>query len=189
MHKSNDKEVKQVADALQRGGIVVVRTDTLYGVIALAENKDAVAKVYAAKRRNPTKQCIVLLARDAQADNQRLTKYEHLIQAHSNAQTPTSVIVPASYEPSWLLNGEGDSVAYRFVNNAFLEAVIRAVGPVIAPSANPEGEPPARTIEEAKAYFGQAVDYYVDGGEVPVLTSASQVIKVLPGGKTVVIRP
>lgn len=188
MQLGQNTEVEQVADVLKRGGIVVVRTDTLYGIIARAENRGAVARVYKAKKRNPAKQCIILLSRNARTDNARLTQYEQLIQEYSNTKQPTSVIVPSSIEPSWLLSGEGDSVAYRFVNNAFLQAVIEIAGPVIAPSANLEGEPPARSIQAAREYFGRSVDYYVDGGEVPADVQASQIIKVNSDGTVETLR-
>ena len=76
----------------------------------------------------------------------------------------------------------GDSVAYRVVRNELLRQVVEQVGPVIAPSANPESKPPAKNIAEAKAYFGDTVDLYVDGGEVPRTVHASQIVRVKPDG-------
>jgi L-threonylcarbamoyladenylate synthase len=97
------------------------------------------------------------------------------------------VILPKTNEHDWVLRG-GDTVAYRVVRDDFLKRVVQAVGPVIAPSANPEGLPPARTIEEAKAYFGDAVDVYIDGGEVPEDIQASRIIEVAADGTVNVIR-
>jgi len=45
-----------------------------------------------------------------------------------------------------------------------LQHLLAESGPLIAPSANPEGEPPAATIEDARNYFGDQVDLYLDGG-------------------------
>ncbi len=173
----------RITTALAEGGIAVVRTDTIYGIIARASKMRAVEKVYSVKQRDPSKQCIVLIPGSGSVR-------EHSAQIarfSTPDQPPTSVVVPATGEHEWILRG-GNSVAYRVVRDEFLKKVIQAVGPVIAPSANPEGLPPARTIEEAKAYFGDLVDVYIDGGEVPEDVQASRVIKIQPDGTVVVVR-
>jgi L-threonylcarbamoyladenylate synthase len=179
---SNDP-FTDITTALANGGIAVVRTDTIYGIIARASKKKAVEKVYEVKHRDPTKQCIVLIAGSG-----AVREHSALIAKYSSPdQPPTSVILPKTNEHDWVLRG-GDTVAYRVVRDDFLKRVVQAVGPVIAPSANPEGLPPARTIEEAKAYFGDAVDVYIDGGEVPEDIQASRIIEVAADGTVNVIR-
>lgn len=176
-------DIKAIADSLEKGGIAVVRTDTLYGIIALARIEAAVEKVYTVKSRTPSKQCIILIAdpSDVPAHVSVLDEYGH------KAESPTSVIVPATDEAPWLLRG-GDTIAYRVVRDPFLRKLIAKVGPVIAPSANPEGSPPARTIEEARAYFGDAVDMYVDGGEVPEVVQASNIVHIASDGTISYVR-
>ncbi len=44
--------------------------------------------------------------------------------------------------------------------------LLKETGPLVAPSANPQGKPPAKTIDEAQAYFGDSVDHYEDAGVV-----------------------
>lgn len=180
---TTEQAFTEITEELKRGGIAVVRTDTIYGIIALAENEAAVEKVYTAKHRNPAKQCIVLIpsATSVLAHAQQIAQYS------APDQPPTSVIVPKSNEPAWLLRG-GEAIAYRVVRDALLKQVVEAVGPVIAPSANPEGMEPARTIEEAQAYFGDSVDVYVDGGEVPEDVQASRIIQVGRDGSVTTIR-
>lgn len=165
-----------------RGGIVVVRTDTLYGLIARAADAEAVEKVYRAKHREATKQCIVLLA-----GPNAITAHYNVITAHTHPETPTSVVVPTSNEPAWVTRG-GNSVAYRIVQHPILQEIIQTVGPVIAPSANPEGMPPAMNIVEAQHYFGSDVNYYFDGGQVPPTIHASRIVKVTRHGVEEVIR-
>lgn len=172
-----------ITHTLAHGGIAVVRTDTVYGIIALASNEYAVQKVYNAKDRDPTKQCILLVA-SAPEDSE----YGDLVEKYSGrAKSPTSVVVPSTNEPEWLLKG-GDTIAYRVVRDPFLKSVIEAVGPVIAPSANPEGFPPARTITEAQSYFKDDVDCYINGGEVPETIHASEIIKINEDETVEVIR-
>lgn len=178
-----DSNVDAAATALQEGGVVVIRTDTIYGVIALADHEGGVEKVYRVKARDPRKQCIILALPETLPP-----AYAGQIQRTVAAQTtPTSVIVPASDEPSWLLRG-GDTIAYRLVQDPTLQAIIRRVGNVIAPSANPEGQPPARNIAEAERYFSSLVDVYIDGGTVPETVSASQIIRLHDDGTTEIVR-
>lgn len=172
-----------LTEVLANGGIAVVRTDTIYGIIARASKKRAVEKVYTVKNRDPSKQCIILIPGSGS-----VREHSAIISKYSTPeQPPTSIIVPKTNEDDWLLRG-GDTIAYRVVRDDFLKKVVQAVGPVIAPSANPEGMPPARTIEEARAYFGDTVDIYVDGGEVPESTQASRIISVGDDGTVTVVR-
>lgn len=179
----NTDAFNEITTALANGGIAVVRTDTIYGIIARASKRRAVEKVYAVKHRDPSKQCIVLIPGSGS-----VREHSSVIAKYSSPdQPPTSVIVPKTDEHEWVLRG-GNTVAYRVVRDEFLKKVVQAVGPVIAPSANPEGMPPARTIEEAKAYFGDEVDVYIDGGEVPEETQASRIIQVNADGSVTTIR-
>lgn len=169
--------LQKTIKTLLNGGIVVIRTDTIYGIIARVSDKKAVEKVYDAKQRESDKQCIVLIANAGS-----VPAHAELIEFYTEAEKlPTSVVVPASDEPEWILRG-GDSVAYRIVRNKLLKEIIEKVGPVIAPSANPESKPPARNIAEAKKYFGDSVDLYVDGGEVPRTAHPSQIIRIQADG-------
>lgn len=165
------KDIRQkLISVLMNGGIAVVRTDTIYGIVARANDQAAVDRVFAAKGRNPEKSCIILIADPKQA-------YGDLMSVHYDASRPTSVLIDAPMAPRWLLRAN-ELLAHRIPNLPWLQQVISETGPLIAPSANPEGLSPARTIEEARAYFGDRVDLYVDGGEVPADTPPSTLIRV-----------
>lgn len=153
----------ELVQLLRAGGIAVIRTDTLYGVVARADIESAVERVYTVKGRTPTKSPIVLIARPedmfdrySQADLDRLSK----VWPGKN-----SIIFPSKEAPSWVTRGNA-SVAYRLPGDDDLRRLLAQTGPLIAPSANPEGLPPAMDITEAERYFGDAVDIYVDGGRV-----------------------
>lgn len=178
-----DDAFKELTTVLAEGGIAVVRTDTIYGIIARASKMKAVERVYAAKKRDPKKQCIVLIpgSGSVREHSANIAKFS------TPDQPPTSIVLPKTNEHDWILRG-GKTVAYRVVRDEFLKKVIQAVGPVIAPSANPEGLPPARNIDEAKAYFGDLVDVYIDGGEVPETVQASRIVKVNNDGSVITIR-
>lgn len=175
-------ELQKIIDILELDGIVVVRTDTIYGIIAKASSKEAVEKVYAVKKRDASKQCIVLISQ-----SNSVAHGDQVKEFSQNQKIPTSVVVPAADEPSWILCG-GKDVAYRIVKDKLLKNIIDAVGPVIAPSANPEGKQVARNIAEARKYFGDTVDLYVDGGEVPKTVHASQIIRIDADGSVEQLR-
>ena len=168
---------------LQKGQVAILRTDTLYGLVASMSDEEAVEKVYQLKGRDFTKPCIVLVS-----DEASIGEYGDLVAGVSSQYTePTTVVVPSTTEPSWITRG-GDTVAYRIPHDEALRALLKETGPLIAPSANPQGLPPAKNIEEAREYFGQQVDHYLDGGEVSSQMVASQLIQVNTDGSQIKLR-
>jgi L-threonylcarbamoyladenylate synthase len=168
---------------LQQSQVAVIRTDTLYGLVTKAGDREAVEKVYELKGRDFTKPCIVLVASKEEI-GQYGTVVEEISAQYSGAVT---IVVPKTIEPDWVTRG-GSTAAYRIPKDETLQILLRETGPLIAPSANLEGQPPARNIEEAKRYFGDKVDYYIDGGEVPETTQPSKIIEVLESGETKELR-
>ena len=170
----------ELIDHLRSGGVAVIRTDTLYGLVASADIEAAVERVYDIKGRDANKSCIVLLddMRSAYGRGEELDTDAH--RYHSDV--PTSFLIDGGGAPGWLLR-ENHQLAYRVPNDLDLRQFLAATGPLIAPSANPQGQPPARTIAEAQDYFGgQGGIMYVDGGEVPEDTPPSRLIRINDDG-------
>lgn len=153
----------EIIDTLKRGGIGVLRTDTLYGIVARADSGDAVERVFNLKQRTPTKSPIVLISNPSDM----FDAYDETIIKQLDDFWPgkNSIILPSNRGPHWLTRGN-ESIAYRMPANKPLRELITSTGPLIAPSANPEGLPPANSVVEAKRYFGDMVDFYVDSGVV-----------------------
>lgn len=153
-------------NCLNTGGVAVIRTDTLYGLVARADDEAAVERVYKIKQRANHKPCIILIDTiESVSDWVNMEPWQD--QYRQLWPGPISIIVPTIKPgaPEWLVRG-GDTLALRQPDDLRLTSLLRSTGPLIAPSANPEGEPLARSIQEAKAYFGDEVDYYADGGSV-----------------------
>lgn len=148
---------------LSGNGIAVIKTDTIYGIVGKADSREAVERVYQAKGRTPSKSPIVLIS----SVTQLFDSYEQnvLNRLKEYWPGPNSIILPSQKAPEWIRR-ENHSVAYRLPNNPELRALVEKTGPLIAPSANPEGLTPAATILEAKTYFGDMVDWYEDNGVV-----------------------
>jgi L-threonylcarbamoyladenylate synthase len=172
-------DLETAAQLLQTGQIGVLRTDTLYGVVGQASNERAVERIYGVKGRTPTKSPILLIA----SIDQLIDQYEPGVLAHVRGLWPgkNSIILPSPHGPVWLTRGNA-SIAYRVPADDGLRKLLEQTGPLIAPSANPEGEPPAMTIKQARAYFGDAVDFYVDGGEV-ASDAPSKLWRLQPNGE------
>lgn len=170
---------------IARGAVGILPTDTLYGFVASALLPESVARLYEARGRNEQKPCIVLLA-----DRADIARFGCTLSSEENALLDTlwpgavSVILSGFSEQfSYLHRGTG-TIAFRVPNVPELRDMLRASGPIIAPSANPEGMKPAETVEEAEAYFGNRTDFFVDGGKLSGLPST--VVKVENGSVTVI---
>jgi L-threonylcarbamoyladenylate synthase len=177
----NDPEIARI---LLSGGVGVLRTDTLYGIVGRAGDERAIHRIYELKGRDETKSPIVLIS----STNQLFDEPSMIRRTFFESVWPgkVSVILPSSKAPSWIRRGN-QSVAYRLPDDVSLTSLITQTGPLAAPSANPEGKAPAMNIDEANAYFGEKVDFYVDGGQV-TLSEPSQLISVSDNGEVTRLR-
>lgn len=160
---------KEVRDALRRGGIGVLLTDTIYGIVGSALNRKTVERIYRVKGRNFRKPFIVLIAGygDLRKFGARPTKEQKAFLREmwgSRAARPTSVILPVPSNKFVYLHRGTGAIAFRIPGVPTFQRLLRSSGPLVAPSANPEGQSSAATIEEAIRYFGREIDFYVDGG-------------------------
>ena len=159
------KDWNKVDSILKSGGIAVIPTDTIYGIVTSALSKSSVEKVYTIRGRDEKKPCIVLV-----------TSYTDLedfgIKVEPFSFWPGKVSVVLTLPSKKLihtltyLHRGTDTIAFRMIHprHKHLFGLIKKVGPLLAPSANLQGLPPARNITEAKKYFGNAVDMYVVEG-------------------------
>ncbi len=136
---------------LKSGGIAVIPTDTLYGLVGQALNPLVQKKLKELKQRPPEKPFITLIAdlADLKLFNIILNKNEEDF-LNTVWPGPVSVII--------------QDQAFRLPDLESLRELIKVTGPLSAPSANPHSLPSATTIREAKNYFGDQVDYYAEGG-------------------------
>lgn len=161
-------------------------TDTIYGICTNALNREAVERMYAVRKRAPAKPFIVLIAdiADVAKFDIELTAFQQdFLIRHWPA--PLSVVLPCENERFVYLHRGTKTIAFRLPADEALRALLKETGPLIAPSANPEGSPPAKTINEAKEYFGDQVDHYEDAGE---LTGEASTLVSLVDDKIVVLR-
>ncbi len=153
------------AQILLDGGVGVVPTDTLYGLVAAAKDPSAVARIFELKQRDSAKPLIVLIPSESSLAEFGIVPTETQSTILRKLWPgPISVILDCPREEFAHLHRGTHAVAFRMPALPTLRALLSRTGPLVAPSANPEGCPPAATIAEARAYFGDAVDFYEDGG-------------------------
>lgn len=177
---------KQAIKILKCGGVGVLLTDTLYGLVAQAMTRKAVSRIYKIKGRNETKPLIILISRieDVELFGVKLDEKtrKSLEKFWPGA---VSVILPCELKKFEYLHRGTKTLAFRMPNKKSLIDIIKKTGPLVAPSANPQGIVPAKNITEAKRYFGEKVDFYQSGGKPK--TKPSTVVSI-NNGDLVVIR-
>jgi len=176
----------QIIKILKDGGVGVLLTDTLYGLVGKALNKKTVAKIYKIKGRNEKKPLIILISTTKSMEQFGI----HLDTATKNTLEnfwpgPVSIILPCSLKKFEYLHRGSKTLAFRLPAKKSLIEIIKKTGPLVAPSANPEGMPPAKNITEARAYFGDRVDFYMAGGRQRIKPST---IVSMKDGEVKIIR-
>jgi tRNA threonylcarbamoyl adenosine modification protein (Sua5/YciO/YrdC/YwlC family) len=154
--------------ALGRGEVVVVPTDTVYGIAADAFSPKAVEKLLATKGRGRQSPPPVLIA-----NLNALHALAESVPDVANRLAETfwpgalTMILRAQPSLSWDLGETKGTVALRMPDHKIALALLEEVGPLAVSSANLTGEPAAVTCQQAVAYFDTAVATYLDGGASP----------------------
>ena len=149
---------------LKNDGVGIIPTDTLYGIVGSALSKKAVKRIYALKGRDENKPFIVLIS-----SINDLKKFDVVLTTEQkkflNAVWPgkVSVVLSVPQKKFEYLHRGTKSLAFRLPKPEALRAFIKKTGPLVAPSANPQGETPSATVTEAMDYFCTEVDFYVPG--------------------------
>ena len=178
---------ENLGKVLKEGGVVVMPTDTLYGVVGSALNQFVVERIYNIRKRNLEKPCIILISDITELDKFSIHLYPGQKKTLSGYwPAPISAVIDCENDDFFYLHRGTRTLAFRVPENEELRILLTATGPLIAPSANLEARPPSRTISEAKEYFGDKVDLYIDGGEIR--GKASKVIKLRRDGSIEILR-
>ena len=151
--------------ALRRGELVVLPTDTVYGLGADAFAPDAVAAILAAKGRGREMPPPVLIPSVQTLDGlaTHVPVYARdLIRAFWPG--PLTLVFVAQSSLMWDLGETNGTVAVRMPKDDMTLKLLDVIGPMAVTSANVSGQTPAKTILEAQAQLGSAVSVYLDAG-------------------------
>ena len=176
----------KVREVLQAGGVGVIPTDTIYGIVGSALNPKTVERIYRLRKREKSKPMIVLLGRVEQLGlfGVRLSQPEkNLLKKYWPGKV--SVILPVRSAKFAYLHRGTKTIAFRLPAFPALRKLLTETGPLVAPSANWGGYPAALTIPSARKYFGKQAAFYVNVGE---LRSKPSTLVTLRRGRPVVLR-
>jgi L-threonylcarbamoyladenylate synthase len=158
--------VAEVADCLRAGGIVLLPTDTVYGLAAMPTAAAAVSRIYELKGRPGSRNLPIMvhagdeiagLGGDINGAAARLLRSDYV-----PGPLTLAVGLIASATPDWL-SGR-DEAAFRVPDDDWLRSVLADVGPLLVTSANPHAELPRESVPEILATLTGAPDLAVDGG-------------------------
>lgn len=185
-----DLAEKDAVHALRRGGLVILPTETVYGLAADAGNATAVAAIFEAKGRPRFNPLIAHVAHAAQAEAIAVLDDRGRVLAEAFWPGPLTLVAPIRDRQRVcdLARAGLDSVAVRVPGHARARAIIAAFGgPVVAPSANRSGRPSPTTFADAVEETGVFASAGVDGGSCAVGVE-STVVSVLEG-RVALLRP
>jgi tRNA threonylcarbamoyl adenosine modification protein (Sua5/YciO/YrdC/YwlC family) len=179
--------ISAAVTTVQAGGLVVLPTDTVYGLGADAFSPDAVAALLAAKGRgrNMPPPVLVGSVRAAAALTETLGAFgQDLIDEFWPG--PLTLVLKASSTLQWDLGDTNGTVAVRMPLHPVALELLRRTGPMAVSSANTTGAPAPTTAAEAEEQLGDSVEVYLDGG--PCADNVPSTIVDLTGGVPRVLR-
>lgn len=156
--------------AIRRGGVVVIPTDTVYGLACDPANTAAVSRIYAIKRR-PDRLQLTLLAASL-ADIETDVDLSPAARTLAAAYWPGALsIICTLSSRRWAIPRDGTTLSVRVPAHPTTLELLRRTGPLATTSANRHGDPTAATAAEAMATLGGEVDAVLDGGRSAGLAS------------------
>ncbi|HSX30343.1 MAG TPA: L-threonylcarbamoyladenylate synthase [Candidatus Saccharimonadales bacterium] len=148
--------------ALKTGAVGALPTDTIYGLVCSASNQQAASRLYGLSGRSMPG---TIIAANTQQLVELGLRARYLKAVEQYWPGPLSVVIPCGYELSYLHLGK-NSLAVRVPADSAIVKLLAQTGPLLTTSAARSGESPARSVAEARTYFAEAVDFYVDGGSM-----------------------
>lgn len=185
----------EAVHTLARGGLVVLPTDTVYGIAADAFVPSAVQALLDAKGRGRQMPPPVLIA-DLSTLDGLATAVPDAARALADAFWPggLTLVLPAQPSLAWDLGDTGGTVALRVPDHPVALALLRRTGPLAVSSANRHSGAAAVTVAQAREQLGDAVAVYLDGGDAPgqvastIVDATAGRLRVLRAGALTVSR-
>ncbi|MEP9395459.1 L-threonylcarbamoyladenylate synthase [Gordonia sp. VNQ95] len=160
--------IRAAVGAAKSGRLIVMPTDTLYGIGCDAFDSEAVAALLAAKGRGRDMPVPVLVGSWHTVDGLVLgvsAQTRALVEAFWPGGL--SLVVEQAPSLAWDLGDTDGTVMLRMPLHPIAIEILREVGPMAVSSANSSGHPPATTADDARAQLGDSVSVYLDGGPAP----------------------
>lgn len=185
------EDIRQAVEVMNRGGIILYPTDTIWGLGCDATNEAAVSRIYDIKKRNDSKALITLV--DSEAKVQFYVREVPVVawDVMELSMKPTTIIFDGARNLAPNLIAEDGSVGIRITEEAFShDLCFRFRKAIVSTSANISGEPSPKNYHEISEDIKQAVDYIVKYRQNDMRPAQpSTIIKLGSNGEVKVIRP
>ena len=182
-------EIHNAFEIIKNGGIILYPTDTVWGIGCDATNPEAVAKIYALKKRAETQSMIVLMNGDRMLHNVFKEIPEVAWQIMECADKPTTLILDNARNVAPNLISADKSLGIRVVNEPFCFKLLeRMKKPLVSTSANISGQPSPKSFKEISPEIIKGVDYVVNLQHEKIAGNPSTIIKLTNDLQVKVIR-
>lgn len=183
-------DIRQAIEVMERGGVILYPTDTIWGIGCDATNEAAVRRVYEIKRRSDAKALITLVDSEVKVESCVREVPDVAWDLIELSEKPLTIIYDGARNLAPNLLAEDGSVGIRVTREEFSRNLcMRFKRPIVSTSANVSGEPSPRCFADISADILRAVDYVCtsrrDERQNP---PASSIIKLGAGGEVKVIR-
>lgn len=184
------EDINKAIDVMNKGGVVLYPTDTIWGIGCDATNEEAVKRVFEIKRRNDAKALITLIDSEAKLEAYVENVPEVAWQLIEVAERPLTIIYDGARNLAPNLLAEDGSVGIRITREEFSKNLcMRMRRPIVSTSANISGEPSPQSFADISSEILSAVDYVCTSRrEEKQNPPASNIIKLGVGGEVKVIR-
>lgn len=170
--------MKEIVEVIKNGGVVIMPTDTIYGIIADATNEKAIQKVYEMKKRNENKP-MLMLVNGIKMLNQYVSSINDIENKLIDELWPGALtIIFNKKNVSDLLTGGLGTVGIRYPDNELLINIMNELNvPLLSTSVNVSGDASATCIDNINESILNNVDYVYDVGECKGEASTIVVVK------------
>lgn len=184
-----NQEVHNAFEIIKEGGIILYPTDTVWGIGCDATNPEAVAKIYALKKRAETQSMIVLMNGDRMLHNVFKEIPEVAWQIMECADKPTTLILDEPRNVAANLISADKSLGIRVVTEPFCFKLLeRMKKPLVSTSANISGQPTPKSFKDISPEIIKGVDYVVNLHHEKIAGNPSTIIKLTNDLQVKVIR-
>ena len=190
MDERMKEDIRKACEVLQKGGVILYPTDTIWGIGCDATNAEAVKRVYEIKKRADSKAMLVLVDNAVKVDFYVKDVPEVAWDLIQYATKPLTVIYDNARNLAPNLIGEDGSVGIRVTSEEFSKQLcFRFRKAIVSTSANISGEPAPASFSEIQDEIKQAVDYIVGyRQDEPAGAKPSSILKLGKGGVIKIIR-
>ena len=184
------EDIRRAVEVMNKGGIILYPTDTIWGLGCDATNADAVRRIYEIKQRTDAKALISLVDSETKVQFYVKEVPEVAWDVMELSERPMTVVFDGGRNLAPNLLAEDGSVAIRITKETFSkELCMRMKRAVVSTSANISGQPAPRCFAEISEEIKKAVDYICTSRQdEPPTQTASSIIKLGAGGEVTIIR-